>query len=395
MKECVTMAWDYRQPVQICFSEGRIGELGELIARRKLGRGVIVSTKHFVANGVTQTITENCGSAIQGCFSDFSANPDVSDVDACATLLRREDADFVIALGGGSAIDTAKAASAIARRHESIREYHGTGRQITWPGIPIIAIPTTAGTGSEVTNVSVLSDRTIHRKAPIVADAFYPTLAIIDPELTYTVPAHVTACTGMDVLSQAIEGFWSKDHQPICDACAVHATRLALNYLPIAVRDPGNVLARRKMCEASVMAGLAFGLPKTTAPHACSFPLTEHYGIAHGEACGLTLDYFIEINADAQDGRIQEFSRLVGLKNASDLAATIRALKRQIGLRTNLADLQLDEQSIASLVQASHHPNLANNPVPITDDILETMYRTLAALPAVSAPCGVREVSCV
>ena len=244
--------------------------------------------------------------------------------------------------------------------------------------LPIIAVPTTAGTGSEVTCVSVLTNRALGKKAPIVSDGFFPSVAIIDPELTYSVPPHVTASTGMDVLSQAIEGYWSKGHQPICDACAIHAAPLVFKYLPIAVAEPDNAEARQKMCEASVIAGLAFTLPKTTSSHACSFPLTNIHGIPHGEACGLTLDWFARINKDAQHGRVQEFARAIGFENVDAMADAIHELKVKVGLRTGLKDLNLNAEQIADLVRISRHPNLYNNPVEITDEMLQDMYEHLA-----------------
>ena len=131
------------------------------------------------------------------------------------------------------------------------------------------------------------------------------------------------------------------------------------------------------MCEASVVAGLAFTLPKTTASHACSFPLTNIHHIPHGEACGLTLDYFAKINAKAEDGRLDEFARRLGFENTEDMAEAIHELKAKMGLRNNLADLNLTDEQVAELVQISRHPNLYNNPVDITDEMLDEMYQSM------------------
>lgn len=373
------MQWNYEQPVAIRFGEGRVSEIGEIAGSLGVGDGVVVADRFFDEGGVTDAMIAGSDGALVASFSDFSPNPDVTEVDACAALLRRVHAGFVVALGGGSAMDVAKAAASICLTDEPIAAYHGTGRTMPTEHLPIIAVPTTAGTGSEVTCVAVLSDRAQGKKAPIVSDGFFPTCAIVDPEMTYSVPPHTTASTGMDVLSQAIEGYWSKGHQPICDACAVHAARLVFEYLPRAVADGRNDHeARSKMCEASVIAGLAFTLPKTTSSHACSFPLTNLLGIPHGEACGLTLDWFTRINADAQGGRVQRFASLLGFADADAMADAIAELKRTIGLRTGLRDLALNDRQIADLVRISRHPNLYNNPVDVTDEMLETMYRHLA-----------------
>lgn len=374
------MLWDYQQPVAIRFGNGRVREIKDVAAEMGLTEGgLLVSEKLFATNGTAEKIVKDSEGTISEIFSDFSPNPDVTEVDKAAALIREKHLKFVVAMGGGSAMDLAKSAASIAFTNNSIADYHGTGKAMPQEHLPIIAVPTTAGTGSEVTCVSVLTNRALGKKAPIVSDGFFPSVAIIDPELTYSVPPHVTASTGMDVLSQAIEGYWSKGHQPICDACAIHAAPLVFKYLPIAVAEPDNAEARQKMCEASVIAGLAFTLPKTTSSHACSFPLTNIYGIPHGEACGLTLDWFARVNADAQHGRVQEFARAIGFKNVDAMADAIQELKVKVGLRTGLKDLNLNAEQIADLVRISRHPNLYNNPVEIADDMLQDMYEHLAA----------------
>lgn len=152
----------------------------------------------------------------------FLQTPDVVEVDACAEVIRQKNIGFVVALGGGSPMDCAKAAASVALTPDSIRKYHGTGVAMPEKHLPLIAVPTTAGTGSEVTCVSVLSDIANGKKRRSYQRVL-PAAAIIDPELTYTMPLQVTAGTGIDVLSHAIEGYWSKGHQPICDVLAMHA----------------------------------------------------------------------------------------------------------------------------------------------------------------------------
>ncbi|MGN0692528.1 MAG: iron-containing alcohol dehydrogenase, partial [Oscillospiraceae bacterium] len=268
--------------MEIIFGSGTLSGIGDIIGGAK--RPLLVSDPFFVKSGLADNILSAVGGG--DLFGNISANPDVSEVNECAKLLRENGNDIIIALGGGSSLDLAKAASIEVR---DISEYHGTGKKIPEEHIPIIAVPTTAGTGSEVTCVSVLTDRRSGKKAPIVSESFYPRTALIDPKLTLTVPPQVTASTGIDVLCHAVEGYWSKGHQPICDALAVYAIKAVFEYLPTAYAQPQNLQAREKLAEASVIAGLAFTLPKTTSSHACSFPMTSIYHIPHGEACGLTL----------------------------------------------------------------------------------------------------------
>ena len=371
------MNWEYTQPVKIEFGTGKIDELAEIITKTGRKNGLLVSTPFFLKSGLADKIVADSKGLITGVFGELSPNPDVEEVDACAALLREKKAEFIVALGGGSALDLAKAAGSVCLTKDSIRKYHGTGVAIPDAHLPLIAVPTTSGTGSEVTCVSVLSDHANGKKAPIVSEGFYPELAIIDPKLTYSLPPKVTAATGIDVLSHALEGFWSKGHQPICDALALHAADLVFRYVKRAFDDGQDEEAREKMAEASVIAGLAFTLPKTTASHACSFPLTNLHHIPHGEACGLTLDYFARINAKVEDGRLEKLAVKLGFGSVEKMAEEIHDLKKYMGLRTDLKDLKLTDEQIGELVRISRHPNLYNNPVEITDEMLDEMYQSM------------------
>ena len=371
------MLWEYLQPVTIRFGEGVVKELGQVAAKLGCKRGLLVSDPFFMKSGLAEQIVEASGGVLAGIYSQVSPNPEVSEVDACAKQIREDKVDFLVALGGGSALDCAKAAGSICFTQDSIRKYHGTGESMPQKHLPLIAIPTTAGTGSEVTCVAVLSDKELGKKGPIVSNGFYPAVALIDPELTYTLPPYMTASTGIDVLCHAVEGFWSKGHQPICDALALHACKIVFRYLKTVYHEPENREARAKMAEASVIAGLAFTLPKTTSSHACSFPLTNLLHIPHGEACGLTLDYFARINADAQDGRIHAFAKELGFRDMYDMADAIHQLKVDIGLRTDLKEFHLTDEQVADLVRISRHPNQYNNPVEITDVMPNEMYQSM------------------
>ena len=373
------MSWDYIQPVNIKFGEGMLGKLKDITSEMGLKKGILVSDPFFAQNGLADRLLKENEGLLVCMYSQISPNPEVKELDACAALMKEEEAEFTVALGGGSALDCAKAASTICFTEDSIRKYHGTGVPLPEKHLPIIAIPTTAGTGSEVTCVSVLSDHELGKKGPINNNNFYPAVALIDPELTYTLPPYMTASCGIDVLCHAVEGFWSKGHQPICDALALHASRLVFENIKTVYNDPQNKEARAKMAEASVIAGLAFTLPKTTSSHACSFPLTNLLHIPHGEACGLTLDYFARINgADpVEGGRINAFAAQLGFKDMNDMADAIAQLKKDLKLRTDLKEFHLTDEQVAALVQGSKHPNLLNNPVEITEEMLDKMYQSM------------------
>lgn len=365
------------QPVRIRFGNGMISVLSEEITALNGRSGLLITSPSFVKRGLADELCKSSGGTLKYIYSNISANPDVTECDACAGLLKKNSCDFVVALGGGSVMDCAKAAATICLTDNSVECLIGQGKQIPQAHLPVIAIPTTAGTGSEVTCVSVLSDHSKGLKFPISSDSFYPAVAIVDPELTYSLPAYMTACTGFDVLCHSIEAYWSIHHQPICDALAVHAARLVLSHLLNAYRNPEDATAREKMAEASVVAGLSFAMPKTTSAHACSYPLTNLLGIPHGEACALTITHFLRFNAANGSDRPQLLAQELGYADANALADAIEGLRTKTGLLSDLKSYHLNDMQLEALVQGSKHPNLRNNPVTVSEDDLRTIYSAI------------------
>lgn len=372
------MNFHFHLPVDIIFEGGCIERLAEILEQRNYTNGVLVCDGFFRTNGLAERVMELSGGRLVAVYSDIRPNPTVENVDACAAVMRQVHADFAVAMGGGSTMDCAKAACAICRTEDSIRDYHTGGKKLDPSlGIDLIAVPTTAGTGSEVTWVAVLSDEEKHVKAPLPNKMLLPKLALIDYKLTMGIPKPVTASTGIDVLSHALEGYWSKNHQPICDGAAMQAAKLVFAYLPRAYENGADEEAREMMSCASLLAGIAFGHPFTTGPHACSFPLTNWYHVPHGEACAFTLDYFCRLNAECEGGRLHTLARFCGFADAYQMADAITALKKEIGLRCTLTELQVPEADIDKLSEASQHPNMRNNPVEMTTEAIRDMYRSL------------------
>lgn len=375
------MQWEFNLPVKIVFGSGKRAEIEKYIDETGGTRGVLVCSASVAKRGVANEFIKNSGGKIKEIFTDIRPNPTTDNVDSCAELMRSCNADFAVALGGGSPMDCCKAAAAIARGSGKIAEYHTGGRPVNAAEvIPMIAFPTTSGTASEVTNISVLTDTAKGLKAPMNDPAMYPKIAIIDPELTLSVPPAVTASTGLDVLSHAIESYWSTLNQPLCSACSVYAAKLVFKYLEKAYNEPNNLEAREKMAQASITAGVAFSHPRTTGSHACSFPLTNLYGVPHGEACAFTLDYFVKFNADNADenGRIAAFARECGFKNAYEMANEISAMKKRMGMRSRLSEIgcTIDEQ-IAELTEKSMSMLMERNPIALSKQNILEMYRAL------------------
>ena len=358
----------YTQPVKIYFGCGRFGELESILKEQGLRKCVIACGKHFApkAKELADSLDAVCAF-----YGEVEPNPQLSGIAETARLAREYGADAVIGIGGGSSIDTAKFAAAIAKGDaDALSYYRGT---VPFPAerLAIIAVPTTAGTGSEVTQVSVVSNGT--EKRTINNPVFMPTAAIVDPEMSAGVPPRTTMNTGLDAMAHALEGYWSRNHQPIPDLMAIESVRLILENLETAYKDGGNMEARSNMAYAALLGGLSFALPKTAASHACSYPLSEDYHLPHGEACAFTLDSLVRINADE---RLAYLCSRVGLSGPEELAERILALKKLAGLRTRLSEL--GEVDMDKLVRdCAVHPLMNNNPVKLDEEKLREMFEKL------------------
>ncbi|WP_177920373.1 iron-containing alcohol dehydrogenase family protein [uncultured Eubacterium sp.] len=375
------MQWEFNLPVKLVFGSGKRNDLAKYIDEIGGSRGVLVCGNSFCKNGVADEFLRLGGGKIVEIFSDIRPNPTTDNVNDCVRLMREVDADFAVALGGGSPMDCCKAACAIVRGDDNIEPYHSLGKPISAKeAIPMIAVTTTSGTASEVTNISVLTDINQNLKQPMNDPAMYPKIAVIDPELTLTVPPQVTASTGLDVLSHAIESYWSTINQPICSACSIYAARLVFEWLEKAYTEPENLTAREKMAEASIVAGVAFSHPRTTGSHACSFPLTNIYGIPHGEACAFTLDYFVKFNAKHadSDGRLNALAKDCGFDSAYEMADEISAMKKRMGMRSRLSEIGCtSDEQIAELTKKSMSMLMKRNPIELSESDIGEMYNKL------------------
>jgi len=235
-----------------------------------------------------------------------------------------------------------------------------------------------SGTGSEVTCISVLSDIDARRKAPRADPAMYPAAALVDPAFTVTVPPGVTAATGMDALSHAIEALWSIHHNPAADALALRAAPRILRNIETAYANPGDKAARTNLSEGSLLAAMAFSQAKTAAAHACSFPLTMRYGLPHGAACAITLPALCRINAPAEDGRLHAIARELGFADAFALADELDRLNAALRLPRTLQAAGIPVADLPALaLECLEPPNIRNNPVPMGADAIVAMFMGL------------------
>ena len=366
--------WRFYQPVDVRFGEGEIRQIGRYMDERGLKKALMVADAFLVESGMAGKVKDYSGGKIVDVSSDVEPNPTLKNVADVAEKVKKAGADCIIAFGGGSAMDCAKAAAA------AVREGCSPGALLSGPPIacalPVIAVPTTAGTGSEVTAGAVLSDKEKGIKAAIFSPALFPAMAIVDPELTYTVPAKVTAATGLDVLAHAFDAMSSVKASEATDALALKAAGLALSYLERAVEDGSDQEARQGMAKASLLAGLAFSQTGTTGSHACSYILTSRYHVPHGEACAFTLDAWLLVNAKARPA-LEQYAKELGFGDVQALSDRIARMKGLFGMRTKLSELGIWAEDLESITDAAmSSSNMANNIAQIGREGVYTIFKS-------------------
>ncbi len=307
-------------------------------------------------------------------------SPSVAFVQRLWEHYRGQSIDLVIGVGGGSVIDCAKAIRLLLGQQEgTLQDYVEKKREFNRPGPPLIAAPTTAGTGSEVTPYSSLQTDA-HQKISLTHRWVFPEAAVIDPLLTHGLPPYVTACSGLDALSQSIEALWSVHHNPFSDTHAVRAVAEILENLPKVLRNPSDQGARFAMSLASTEGGLAITQTRTTAVHAVSYPLTTFFKIPHGHACALTLPAFIRYNVSAlQPDRQRLLWKTMGVSSAEEAAQRVERLMDHAGLERSLRKMGLGPQGIDVVIENGFRSDrVGNNPRGVTKEdlrgILQAIY---------------------
>ena len=303
------------QAAMMMFGSGSLAILGDELKSRGLCRPIIITDKGVTGVGVTakvEAVIKGAGlecAIWDNCLSDAPTD----SVDEAAAVVREFGADAIIGLGGGSSMDTAKAVATVIKNPVPIKEVMARGRPmgpLPDPDLPLFTIPTTSGTGSEVSVVGVLSDSVTSRKSGVVISG--ATLAIVDPELTLGVPPHITAWTGMDVIAHAIEAITGAMRNPMSDIRGFEALRLAYAHLYNAVKDGSNITAREGMSLASSLAALAFCDSVTTLAHATAQALASVHHLHHGLLCGLGTPPELELFAPVVPERVRKIGEIFG-----------------------------------------------------------------------------------
>jgi alcohol dehydrogenase len=297
----------------------------------------------------------------------------VADVDGVVSLARDSEAQALVALGGGSVIDVGKAAGLLLSHGGRYADYQWGGQPITKPILPLVAVPTTAGTGSEVTKVTVIEDEETRFKKGVLSPHLFARAAVLDPALTLSLPPHLTAATGADVVGHALEAYVGRRANPLTDVLALDALRRAWHYLPRATRQGDDVTARQQMMLASTTAGLAFDQSGLGIIHSLAGPVAAHYELHHGLCVGLLLPVGLGYNLPALPS-----AKRAALLSVLDLPATagneavvarVQAWLSDLGLPLTLGQLDITDPDLPALAEeASCMVLLPNNPRPATAD---------------------------
>ena len=302
-------------------------------------------------------------------FSEVKPNPTIRNVHRGVEIVVNEEIDTLVAIGGGSPIDAAKAISALVTNKGSILDYELGKEEFSLPGLPLIAIPTTAGTGSEATMASVILDEESNRKFDIVSKYMTPVFSLVDPETTYTLPASMTAYTGMDALTHAIEGYTAALANPITDAIHLQAITQLWNNLEKAVQNGNNKESRHKVMLGSMMAGIGFPNSGLGAVHGLSYALGCHYHLGHGLANAILLPYVMKYNQPVAGGKFIEICNALGFKNPNQdtLITELLSYERRIGIPL-LKTCNVDSNEFPQMAEESmgDFSNCNTNPRPVS-----------------------------
>jgi aldehyde dehydrogenase (NAD+) len=291
-----SLSFVYFGPTKVIFGSGSSSaELESEMSALGCWRAVIVTDQGIIKAGLLEKITKTLGDKCVGVFSDVPQDTGVDVVNRGADFARKKGADIVVSVGGGSVIDTAKCICILLTEGGTLANYEGI-QLLTRPQTPHIVIPTTAGTGSEVTCMAVVFDKSKGQKILIVETYNTPRAAILDPQLTLKLPSLLTASTGMDALTHAIEAMTSMQREPIADALALQAIRLLSAYLPQCIKDGENINARGQVQLAATMAGWAFGNAMVGLAHAMAHSIGAVARVPHGVSCGILLPYCMDFN---------------------------------------------------------------------------------------------------
>ena len=375
----------FRAPKTLLVGRGSIQQIGIEVAKLNASKVLIITDQTIRKVGLIDLVTKPLEKQkIQyDMIDEIQQEPPFENLEEIHNKIQDQGYDVYIGVGGGSVLDSTKVLALMPHNHENIRNWIGTDK-VKHPGIPTILVPTTSGTGSEVTCNAIFTDQEDQVKKGIVSPYLLPAVAIVDAELTFTVPPAVTAATGMDALVHAIESYTSVHATDLTDGIALQAIRLIASSLRAAVYNPHDVKAKENMAMGSLMAGISFGNAGVGAVHALAYPLGGKFHVPHGIANSMLLSHVMKFNVVAKLDKFKEIAVAMG-ENVAGLS-TREAAFQAIAAMENLAtDLKIPASLKEVGVTASDIPTLAreasqidrllrNNPRKLTLEEIEQIY---------------------
>ena len=371
------MEFRLKFPDKIVFGPGTFSQLGELgsplgdhallvtgkSALRRSGR-LDEAVDLLDRNGVAVT-------HLDGVEND----PSLATCLRGIALVREAGCDMVVGIGGGSALDAGKAIAAMATQDGELSEYFHSAREMEMDSLPFVALPTTAGTGTECTNNAVLTDRDRAVKQSLRSESMIPSVALVDPELTLNVPPEVTARSGMDALTQAIESYVSRGANDATDALALRAIELIASGLPDAVADGSRIAHREPVALGSLLTGMAFANAGLGAVHGLAHPIGIHWGVPHGLVCAVLLPHVCQFNLSAQSEKFERIAPFVGAESAQRIPDALTALNRRVGIPADFKAYGLNESCFDRILAVCRSGSMRNNPHYASDEDLIAILR--------------------
>lgn len=360
-----------------------LGSIGQQLANLGKKPLILMGSASLKRNGTFEKIKIAVGGEY-AVFENIPSDPDIQTVTAGLDIYRKNGCDYLLAAGGGSVLDASKAIALLAANGGSITDYEFAPPLHKCP--PVVAIPTTAGTGSEVTKWCIITDSERKRKMAIGHEYLMPVMAVLDPELTLSMPRGITAATGMDALTHAIEAYLSDKANSLSDIWGLKAIALLTGNILSATYNPTNIDARAGMLYGQMFAGVAFNNSSVALVHAMSRPLGAYYGIPHGEANAMLLPAVLEYNRIVSANRYRDIAEVMGLeiagKNLNDIAKDvveyISELFLNLPLRSKLSDFGVSPDDIPKMAKDAHENSSAKlNPRKTLQEEVISIYRSI------------------
>ena len=366
-------------PTRVVFGDGRLADLPEVVAELAGGQArvlLVTGRRSLRASGVLDEVFEMLGRERVTLFDRVTPFPSPELVDGAVALCRETSPDVIVAVGGGSAIDLAKAVAALVSHDGTAREYAQGVKDLRRRGMPFVAVPTTSGSSSEVTSGAALWDMNAKEHMGLGSPLMFPDVAIVDPALAATMPREVAAASGMDAFTSAFESYWSTEAQPLSDSLNLEVIRLFSRNLERSCND-GDRESRAACALAATMSGIAYSNSRPNVCHAVGSPLTLYWNVDHGQSVGLTLTTFLRSQAEAISHKLPALWDAMGVSDLEEAVHRLTAVMAGCGLETRLGPLGVDEDGFETLLEHTRWDRLATLPRPLDREAVSHLLRRL------------------